>query len=191
MAKSFPYLIAFSLPCCIIISSLGFLLVVCVGPVRVVPLWRAGPNSIGAVMGKRRIMDASLDVEYRAAGSKGHSSVVAAQEAALAKEAELMTLNENLSAVVVPFLPSVHRMINDAYSVIDVELRRLGHEAANRGGLDKVQTGQFERYTAALVKLVNVGRLIADGSEVDAMSDEELTRRVTEKLLKGAPRGRK
>lgn len=140
-------------------------------------------------MGKRRIMDASLAVEYRGTSSKSHESLAEGQREDLAKESELMTVNENIALVDAQFLPSVHRMVNDAYSIIDMELRRLGRTAGSRGGLDKVQTGQFERYTAALVKLVNVGKVISDGSEVDAMSDEELTKRVAEKLLKGRDNG--
>lgn len=132
---------------------------------------------------KRRVMDASLDVAYTSLSGDEHSAIATRERASLLAEADSMEVNAQLSSVDVSFLPSVHRMVNSAYSVIDVELRRLLREA-NRGtgGLDKSETGQFERYTSSLVRLVNLERQVKDDSEVEAMGDEELTKRVIEKL---------
>ena len=142
-------------------------------------------------MGKqRRVMDASLDVEYRGTSPKSHDALTAGQRADLSKEVESMTINDRVASIDATFLPSVHRMVNDAYSIIDTELRGLHRTASGRGGLDKVQTGQFERYVAALVKLVNIDKMVSDGSEVDAMGDEELKKKVIETLNKGGKGGR-
>ena len=131
---------------------------------------------------RRRVMDASLDVEYTSSSDKGHSALVTKQRKALAEESPSMVINDNLKGVDVVFLPSVHRMVNNSYSVIESEVRRLLRESSRGNGLDKSQTAQFERYVSSLVRLANLERSVRDDSEVEAMSDEELTTKVIEKL---------
>lgn len=131
---------------------------------------------------RRRIMDASLDVEYSSKSENSDQALVARQRKALHAEASEMVVNDNLKSVDVVFLPSVHRMVNNSYAVIESEVRRLLRASNLGGGLDKSQTAQFERYVSSLVRLANLERSVRDDSEVEAMSDEELTTKVIEKL---------
>lgn len=149
----------------------------------------SGPDATQEFLlsGKRRhVMDASLDVEYTSISDREHSALVTKQRKSIAEEAKTMTVNDGLSGIDAVFMPSVHRMVNSAYSIIDTELRRLLREAhRGSGGLDKSGTAQFERYASSLVRLVNLERSVRDDSEVEAMSDEELTKKVIEKLSPG------
>lgn len=136
----------------------------------------------GMAKSKRRVMDAAhLQVDYDSLSKTETRGLVASQGAELAAEARSIDINRNIQQVDVVMLPSVHRMVNNAYSVIDSELRRLQRESAS-GGLSKTDTTQFERYASSLVRLVNMERSVRNDSEVDAMSDEELTKKVVAKL---------
>ena len=99
----------------------------------------------------------------------------------LAKAAKTVHIAPRREVITVETMPSVHAMLHNAYSVIDVELRRLGREA-QMAGLSKTETTQFERYAAAMVKLVGLEHDIRDNSELDAMSDEALTDAVVTRL---------
>jgi hypothetical protein len=131
---------------------------------------------------KRRVMDAAhLQVDYGSLSKTETRGLVATQGAELVAEARAIDVNRDLQHIDVVMLPSVHRMVNNAYSVIDSELRRLQRESM-AGGLSKTDTTQFERYAASLVRLVNMERSVRNDSDVDAMSDEELTKKVLAKL---------
>lgn len=99
----------------------------------------------------------------------------------LARAAKTVHIAPRREIITVETMPSVHAMLHNAYSVIDVELRRLGR-VAQLEGLSKTETNQFERYAAAMCKLVGLEHDIRDNSELDAMSDEALTDAVVTRL---------
>lgn len=99
----------------------------------------------------------------------------------LAAEAKNIQINSKIAEHAIATLPSVHTMLHNSYAIIDSELRRLGRQS-HRGGLDRTETGQFEKYASSLVRLVKMEHEVRDNSSLDAMSDKELTEEVVKKL---------
>ena len=136
-------------------------------------------------MAKKHIMKAShTQMDYASLDSQGTKALVASQGEALAAEAKNISINSKAKEIALPFLPSVHTMLTNAYSVIDMEVRRLGREA--HMGLDRSDTLQFEKYVTSLVRLANLENNIRDTSELEAMSDKNLEEAVKKALERGA-----
>jgi hypothetical protein len=90
-----------------------------------------------------------------------------------AKENPLEFGNKVAGTISATLLPSVYGMLHNSYSVIDTEIRRLAR-MAKHAGLDKAGTQQFEKYTAALVRLVNMHHTVRDNSQLEALPDSKL-----------------
>lgn len=139
-------------------------------------------------MAKKYIMNAShTQMDYDSLDSRGTKALVAAQGEALAAEAKNISINSKAKEIALPFLPSVHTMLTNAYSVIDMEVRRLGRAA--QVGLDRSETLQFEKYVTSLVRLANLENNIRDTSELEAMSDKNLEEAVKKALERGMETG--
>ena len=135
-------------------------------------------------MAKKHIMKAShTPMDYASLDSQGTKALVASQGEALAAEAKHIAINSKAEDMALPFLPSVHTMLTNAYSVIDTEIRRLGRLAHH--GLDRPETLQFEKYVTSLVRLANLENNIRDTSELEAMSDKNLKEAVKKALERG------
>ena len=136
-------------------------------------------------MGKkptRRVMDAShLSVDYESLSRTDSRAVKAQRGEDLAAEAKNIAINSRIAEQAIATLPSVHTMLHNSYAIIDTEIRRLGRQS-HRGGLDRADTAQFEKYAASLVRLVKMEHEVRDNSSLDAMSDKELTEEVVKKL---------
>ncbi len=131
---------------------------------------------------QRLIIDAShLAGDYDSLSRTDDRAMKARQGEALAAEAKNIQINSKIAEHAVATLPSVHTMLHNSYSIIDSELRRLGRQS-QRCGLDRTETGQFEKYAHSLVRLVKMESEVRDNSALDAMSDKELTEQVLKKL---------
>ena len=132
-------------------------------------------------MAKKYMKAAHTKIDYGSLDEMGTKALIARQGEELAAEASGIEINSRAREMALPYLPSVHAMLTNAYTVIDSEVRRLGRDA--QYGLDKGQTAQFEKYVSSLVKLANLEHNIRDTSDLEAMSDSSLTEAVRKALV--------
>lgn len=138
-------------------------------------------------MAKKYMKAGHTRIDYASLDNQGSKGLIASQGEALASEAANIEINSKAKEISIPFLPSVHTMLTNAYSVIDSELRRLGRDATY--GLDKSDTIQFEKYVSSLVRLANLEHNIRDTSELEAMSDKNLEEAVKRALKNKSEEG--
>ena len=91
-------------------------------------------------------------------------------------EAEGTTVEVNRSAASqldVTFLPSLHGIMTNTYSLIDSEMRRLLRSSAS-SGLDNFQSRHFAALTRSLCQLAQLEMGVREQNELEYMPDDKL-----------------
>jgi|TARA_Y100000310_G_C20597416_1_gene771224 hypothetical protein len=128
----------------------------------------------------KKIFDAKkLAVKYDEALTKRPSKLVRREVLAEADElieveGSTVEVNRNISSAVdITYLPSLHSIMTNTYSVIDGEVRRL-LRSSNGSGLDNFQSRHLGTLTRSLCQLAQLEMGIKEQNELEYMADDKL-----------------
>jgi len=143
----------------------------------------------------RKIYNAGkLQVRYEKAASKGaagkqdREELLAQADQDIEAEGAFVEINRDAEELIdIQVLPSLHSMMENMYSIIDAETRRLMRQTVSGGGMDKVDSQHFGQLTRSICQLANLEHGIREQNQLDQMSDDELKRLadIAYKKLKG------
>ena len=128
----------------------------------------------------KKIFDAKkLAVKYdEALTSKpskfARKEILAQADELIAAEGATVEVNKTaISQLDVSFLPSLHGIMTNTYSVIDSEVRRL-MRSSQSSGLDNFQSRHLGTLTRSLCQLAQLEMGIREQNELEYMPDEKL-----------------
>ena len=143
----------------------------------------------------RKIYNAGkLQVRYEKAASKGaagkqeREELLAQADRDIEDEGAFVEINRDANELIdVNILPSLHSMMENMYTIIDAETRRLMRQIVSGGGMDKVDSQHFGQLTRSICQLANLEHGIREQNQLEQMSDDELKRLadIAYKKLKG------
>ena len=143
----------------------------------------------------RKIYNAGkLHARYEKAASKGDAGkqereeLLAQADQDIEAEGAFVEINRDARDLIdVNILPSLHSMMENMYSIIDAETRRLMRQTVSGGGMDKADSQHFGQLTRSICQLANLEHGIREQNQLDQMSDDELKRLadIADKKLKG------
>jgi|TARA_R100000030_G_scaffold62013_1_gene46901 uncharacterized protein YjiS (DUF1127 family) len=143
----------------------------------------------------RKIYNAGkLQVRYEKAASKGaagkqeREELLAQADRDIEAEGAFVEINRDANELIdVSILPSLHSMMENMYTIIDAETRRLMRQTVSGGGMDKVDSQHFGQLTRSICQLANLEHGIREQNQLEQMSDDELKRLadIAYKKLKG------
>ena len=143
----------------------------------------------------RKIFNAGkLQVRYDEAASKGaagkqdREELLAQADRDIEDEGAFVEINRDARALIdVSILPSLHSMMENMYSIIDAETRRLMRQTVSGGGMDKADSQHFGQLTRSICQLANLEHGIREQNQLEQMSDDDLKRLadIAYKKLKG------
>ena len=67
-------------------------------------------------------------------------------------------------------------MMENMYTIIDAETRRLMRQTVSGGGMDKGDSQHFGQLTRSICQLANLEHGIREQNQLDQISDDELKR---------------
>jgi len=92
----------------------------------------------------------------------------------IAAEGSTVEVNRDLPAQLdITFLPSLHGIMSNTYSVIDNEVRRLLRSSSS-SGLDSFQSRHLGMLTRSLCQLAQLEMGVREQNELEYMPDEKL-----------------
>ena len=132
----------------------------------------------------RKIFNAGkLQVRYEEAASKGaagkqeRAELLAQADRDIEDEGAFVEINREAQALIdVNILPSLHSMMENMYTIIDAETRRLMRQTVAGGGMDKGDSQHFGQLTRSICQLANLEHGIREQNSLEQMSDDELKR---------------
>ena len=132
----------------------------------------------------RKIFNAGkLQVRYEEAASKGaagkqeRAELLAQADRDIEDEGAFVEINREAQALIdVNILPSLHSMMENMYTIIDAETRRLMRQTVSGGGMDKGDSQHFGQLTRSICQLANLEHGIREQNSLEQMSDDELKR---------------
>ena len=132
----------------------------------------------------RKIFNAGkLQVRYEEAASKGaagkqeRAELLAQADRDIEDEGAFVEINREAQALIdVNILPSLHSMMENMYTIIDAETRRLMRQTVSGGGMDKGDSQHFGQLTRSICQLANLEHGIREQNQLDQISDDELKR---------------
>ena len=143
----------------------------------------------------RKIFNAGkLQVRYDEAASKGaagkqdREELLAQADRDIEDEGAFVEINRDARDLIdVNILPSLHSMMENMYSIIDAETRRLMRQTVSGGGMDKADSQHFGQLTRSICQLANLEHGIKEQNQLEQMSDDDLKRLadIAYKKLKG------
>ncbi len=143
----------------------------------------------------RKIFNAGkLQVRYDEAASKGaagkqdREELLAQADRDIEDEGAFVDINRDARDLIdVNILPSLHSMMENMYSIIDAETRRLMRQTVSGGGMDKADSQHFGQLTRSICQLANLEHGIREQNQLEQMSDDDLKRLadIAYKKLKG------
>ena len=143
----------------------------------------------------RKIYNAGkLQVRYEKAASKGDAGKQEREELLtqadqdIEDEGAFVEINRDANELIdIQVLPSLHSMMENMYTIIDAETRRLMRQTVSGGGMDKVDSQHFGQLTRSICQLANLEHGIREQNQLEQMSDDELKRLadIAYKKLKG------
>ena len=143
----------------------------------------------------RKIFNAGkLQVRYDEAATKGEAGkqdrkeLLAQADRDIEVEGAFVEINRDAHELIdIHLLPSLHSMMENMYTVIDAETRRLMRQTVSGGGMDKADSQHFGQLTRSICQLANLEHGIREQNNLERMSDDELKRLadIAYKKLKG------
>ena len=143
----------------------------------------------------RKIYNAGkLQVRYDEAAAKGaagkqdREELLAQADRDIEDEGAFVEINRDARDLIdVSILPSLHSMMENMYSIIDAETRRLMRQTVSGGGMDKADSQHFGQLTRSICQLANLEHGIREQNQLEQMSDDDLKRLadIAYKKLKG------
>ncbi len=132
----------------------------------------------------RKIFNAGrLQVRYDKAASKGaagkqdREELLAQADRDIEDEGAFVEINRDARDLIdVNILPSLHSMMENMYSIIDAETRRLMRQTVSGGGMDKADSQHFGQLTRSICQLANLEHGIREQNQLEQMSDDDLKR---------------
>ena len=132
----------------------------------------------------RKIYNAGkLQVRYDKAAAKGaagkqdREELLAQADQDIESEGAFVEINRDARDLInVHILPSLHSMMENMYSIIDAETRRLMRQTVSGGGMDKVASQHFGQLTRSICQLANLEHGIREQNQLEQMSDDDLKR---------------
>ena len=132
----------------------------------------------------RKIYNAGkLQVRYDKAAAKGaagkqdREELLAQADRDIEDEGAFVEINRDARDLIdVNILPSLHSMMENMYSIIDAETRRLMRQTVSGGGMDKVDSQHFGQLTRSICQLANLEHGIREQNQLEQMSDDDLKR---------------
>ena len=132
----------------------------------------------------RKIFNAGkLQVRYDEAASKGaagkqdREELLAQADRDIEDEGAFVEINRDARDLIdVNILPSLHSMMENMYSIIDAETRRLMRQTVSGGGMDKADSQHFGQLTRSICQLANLEHGIREQNQLEQMSDDDLKR---------------
>ena len=123
-----------------------------------------------------------------AAGKQDREELLAQADQDIEAEGAFVEINREAQALIdVNILPSLHSMMENMYTIIDAETRRLMRQTVSGGGMDKGDSQHFGQLTRSICQLANLEHGIREQNQLDQISDDELKRLadIAYKKLKG------
>ena len=143
----------------------------------------------------RKIYNAGkLQVRYDEAAAKGaagkqdREELLAQADQDIEAEGAFIEIHRDARDIIdVHVLPSLHSMMENMYTIIDAETRRLMRQTVSGGGMDKSDSQHFGQLTRSLCQLANVEHGIREQNQLEVMSVDDLKRLadIAYKKLKG------
>ena len=143
----------------------------------------------------RKIYNAGkLQVRYDEAAAKGaagkqeREELLAQADRDIEDEGAFIEINRDARDIIdVHVLPSLHSMMENMYTIIDAETRRLMRQTVSGGGMDKSDSQHFGQLTRSVCQHANVEHGIREQNQLEQMSDDDLKRLadIAYKKLKG------
>jgi uncharacterized protein YjiS (DUF1127 family) len=132
----------------------------------------------------RKIYNAGkLQVRYDKAAAKGaagkqdREELLAQADRDIEDEGAFVEINRDARDLIdVNILPSLHSMMENMYSIIDAETRRLMRQTVSGGGMDKADSQHFGQLTRSICQLANLEHGIREQNQLEQMSDDDLKR---------------
>ena len=132
----------------------------------------------------RKIYNAGkLQVRYDKAASKGaagkqdREELLAQADQDIEAEGAFVEINRDARDLIdVNILPILHSMMENMYSIIDAETRRLMRQTVSGGGMDKADSQHFGQLTRSICQLANLEHGIREQNQLEQMSDDDLKR---------------
>jgi len=132
----------------------------------------------------RKIYNAGkLQVRYDKAASQGaagkqdREELLAQADQDIEAEGAFVEINRDARDLIdVNILPSLHSMMENMYSIIDAETRRLMRQTVSGGGMDKADSQHFGQLTRSICQLANLEHGIREQNQLEQMSDDDLKR---------------
>ena len=132
----------------------------------------------------RKIYNAGkLQVRYDKAAAKGaagkqdREELLAQADQDIEDEGAFVEINRDARDLInVHILPSLHSMMENMYSIIDAETRRLMRQTVSGGGMDKAESQHFGQLTRSICQLANLEHGIREQNQLEQMSDDDLKR---------------
>ena len=132
----------------------------------------------------RKIYNAGkLQVRYDKAAAKGaagkqdREELLAQADQDIESEGAFVEINRDARDLIdVNILPSLHSMMENMYSIIDAETRRLMRQTVSGGGMDKADSQHFGQLTRSICQLANLEHGIREQNQLEQMSDDDLKR---------------
>tara|TARA_R110000744_G_scaffold99397_1_gene191882 strand:+ start:202 stop:648 length:447 start_codon:yes stop_codon:yes gene_type:complete len=112
-----------------------------------------------------------------AAGKQDREELLAQADQDIEAEGAFVEINREAQALIdVNILPSLHSMMENMYTIIDAETRRLMRQTVSGGGMDKGDSQHFGQLTRSICQLANLEHGIREQNQLDQISDDELKR---------------
>ena len=132
----------------------------------------------------RKIYNAGkLQVRYDKAASQGaagkqdREELLAQADQDIEAEGAFVEITRDARDLIdVNILPSLHSMMENMYSIIDAETRRLMRQTVSGGGMDKADSQHFGQLTRSICQLANLEHGIREQNQLEQMSDDDLKR---------------
>ena len=112
-----------------------------------------------------------------AAGKQDREELLAQADRDIEDEGAFVEINRDARDLInVHILPSLHSMMENMYSIIDAETRRLMRQTVSGGGMDKADSQHFGQLTRSICQLANLEHGIREQNQLEQMSDDDLKR---------------
>ena len=112
-----------------------------------------------------------------AAGKQDREELLAQADQDIEDEGAFVEINRDARDLInVHILPSLHSMMENMYSIIDAETRRLMRQTVSGGGMDKADSQHFGQLTRSICQLAYLEHGIREQNQLEQMSDDDLKR---------------
>ena len=112
-----------------------------------------------------------------AAGKQDREELLAQADRDIEDEGAFVEINRDARDLInVHILPSLHSMMENMYSIIDAETRRLMRQTVSGGGMDKADSQHFGQLTRSICQLANLEHGMREQNQLEQMSDDDLKR---------------